>query len=648
MACSDRRGAKNDGAPTFLTRFARATAGNTLAMLAAFLIPLSALTGSAVDIGRLYLVKVRLQQACDAGALAGRKFMADSSATALDARAVTQARAFFANNFPSRIMGTPAYTTATIPFTPTKTTDNQVAGIARTQVPMTIMKMFGAPTRTITVTCEARYDIADTDVMFVLDTTGSMTCAPNETDGCTVSEVTYSRPDGTTGYSYTETPTSKIVGLRSAVLDFYDTVATNADPSTHIRYGIVPYTSTVNAGRAIPAQHMLSTAWQYQTRRAITDQNFEHGAYVATRDTYTDKTMAECNAYVSRTPALRPDPYVGTAYTYDANGFARWQLVDGWTPNSMGATRGTCVIRNQPVVPLWRFQRWTTDISGYVASLASGAGVQDPSKATPSLNRWQGCIEERQTTASTTFDIDDLPPDLDPDLIPTNDDERWKPMWPEQIYRRGDSASGDMSQQFLPPYDDSHAGTYANLGDADNLAGGWVSCGKPVQRLAQMTRQELNDYVHAADFRAIGGTYHDVGMIWGTRMIAPSGVFAADTAAWSGRSAPNRAIVFMTDGQMAPSGGIYGMYGIEEYDRRVAGGATASLTARHNARFLTECAAARARNITVYVIAFGQTLTPELNQCASPGQAYFAGDTATLRAAFRRIANQVAMLRVSK
>ncbi|MFN3434092.1 MAG: pilus assembly protein TadG-related protein, partial [Sphingomonas sp.] len=137
-----------------MARLARASGGNTLAMLAAFLIPMSALTGSAVDIGRLYLVKVRLQQACDAGALAGRKFMADSNSATLDATATTQARTFFANNFPSGIMGTPAYTAATVPFTPTKTTDKQVAGTATTQVPMTVMKMFGQPTRSITVTCE--------------------------------------------------------------------------------------------------------------------------------------------------------------------------------------------------------------------------------------------------------------------------------------------------------------------------------------------------------------------------------------------------------------------------------------------------------------------------------------------------------------
>jgi len=68
----------------------------------------------------------------------------------------------------------------------------------------------------------------------------------------------------------------------------------------------------------------------------------------------------------------------------------------------------------------------------------------------------------------------------------------------------------------------------------------------------------------------------------------------------------------------------------------------------HNARFLAECAAAKARNITVFVVGFGQSLTQQLTQCASPGKAYYASDNASLQTAFKTIANQVAMLRVSK
>jgi Flp pilus assembly protein TadG len=90
---------------TFFGRLARDARGNTLAMMAIALIPLSALAGSAVDMGRLYIVKTRLQQACDAGVLAGRKTMVSTDG-ALDTAAANQAKTFFANNFPSGLMGT--------------------------------------------------------------------------------------------------------------------------------------------------------------------------------------------------------------------------------------------------------------------------------------------------------------------------------------------------------------------------------------------------------------------------------------------------------------------------------------------------------------------------------------------------------------
>ena len=77
---------------TFLGRLRRNQSGNTLAMMAAYMLPLCALAGSAIDIARLYVVKVRLQQACDAGALAGRKFMTSSDSTTLDSVAASRAQ----------------------------------------------------------------------------------------------------------------------------------------------------------------------------------------------------------------------------------------------------------------------------------------------------------------------------------------------------------------------------------------------------------------------------------------------------------------------------------------------------------------------------------------------------------------------------
>ena len=59
----------------FMSALARDVRGNTLAIMAAALIPLAGLVGGGIDISRMYITKTRLQHACDAGALAGRKAM---------------------------------------------------------------------------------------------------------------------------------------------------------------------------------------------------------------------------------------------------------------------------------------------------------------------------------------------------------------------------------------------------------------------------------------------------------------------------------------------------------------------------------------------------------------------------------------------
>ena len=646
----DRQLTDTHGQPSFLSRFARAKGGNTLAMLAAFLIPMSALTGSAVDFGRMYLVKVRLQQACDAGALAGRKAMADSSSSTLDAAAAATAKTFFANNFPSGIMGTPAYTSATVPFTPTKTSDNQVAGTASVRVPTTVMKMFGMPARTMTVNCEARFDVADSDVMFVLDTTGSMACTP--ANSCTNQTSTYTRPDGTTGYYAVEADGSKISGLRSAVLSFYDTMTANADTSTHVRYGFVTYTSTVNAGFALPSSAIVDS-WTYQSRRIVGETNNGDD----TTSTSYNVSQRNCNNRATgRSPqnVNNPDGSVAT-YVFRADGTAEY-VTSSWSSYS----GGTCTVTTDPKMPVWQYQPVSYDVSQFKL----GNAVPDPSKVTGQTAKWQGCLEERNTTyGALSFDQSNLPPDLDPDAVATSDATRWRPMWPEVVYYRGSTSNpnaGNTARPYSPispfVYGDvsttttNATATWTSLAYSANLRAAYVSCGKPVRRLGVMTRSDVSDYVNAVDFKAQGGTYHDTGMIWGTRLLSPTGLFATDTAAWPGRQAPNRYIVFMTDGDMAPNPMIYGMYGLQAYDGRVASTGTDAngLIPYHNARFLAECTAAKARNITVFVIGFGQTLTPQLTQCASPGQAFYASDNASLDAAFRRIANQVALLRVSK
>ncbi|MCC2978624.1 TadE/TadG family type IV pilus assembly protein [Sphingomonas sp. IC4-52] len=634
MVMQGSKRVENNGAAHFLGRLRRDVRGNTLAMMAAFLIPLAAFTGSAVDVGRMYLVKIRLQQACDAGVLAGRKFMADSTSSTLDANAITQARAFFASNFPSGIMGTPAYTNTTnpYPFIPTKTADNQVAGTATTLVPMTIMTMFGAPTQPLTVTCEARFDIADTDIMFVLDTTGSMACLPTDTS-CSQPAQSYQRPDNSgIAFGWVEKSGSAISGLRTAVLNFYDTMAANIDTRTKVRYGFVTYTSTVNVGSVLPAGSLVSQA-NYQSRQLNGESVIN-----TVGPQYVQEGYNNCMARAGRSPSDG----------FSTNGLAT-RTYTNWAS-------GYCTIYRQNLKPNWRYSQTQRDVRAF----GRGEWVTDPTKVTGAMVKWQGCIEERSTNAgATSFDTDNLPPDLDPDLRPTTEDTRWVPLWPDVTYYRPGPYPVDYSGSGTNPYGDfalySQSGgtNYTNVspdagtGWSRNLDSGFHTCGKPVQLLKEMSRADVSNYVNATDFRAIGGTYHDVGMIWGLRLISPTGLFASYTAAHPGRQSPNRYIVFMTDGEMAPDDRVYGMYGIERLDDRISGG-SGDLKNYHNKRFVAVCSAAKERGITVFVVGFGQTLNNELTACASQGQAYYARDNAALTAAFQSIAKQVALLRISK
>lgn len=639
----------------FLARLRDDRGGNTLAMMAAFLFPVCGLAGSAVDMARLYVVKVRLQQACDAGVLAGRKFMTSSSNPTLDATATTQAKLFFANNFPSGWMGTPAFdsTKSPYPFIPTKTTDQQVAGTATTTVPMTVMKMFGSSDQTITVTCEARFDVADTDIIFVLDTTGSMACPPEMSNSNCSTYVgnnpaqAYTRPSsdpdavagygGTTAYGVPETTAatgSRIKALRQAVKDFYDTMAANIDPTTNIRYGFVTYTSTVNAGKAIYSkspQYLVGgnsgEKWKYQSRYVSAD-------YVKSAGTWTDvsKTKSDCET-LAATPTRTPS----TALTYNPSTSTATLVSYRWNTSN---SPNKCQTKTDTLGPRYTHTQVDWDVSAYVA----GNEVIDPSKVDGSTSRWDGCIEERATQAGVTT-FTSASKDLDPDLIPTTSDAttRWKPMWADTIYARNNanSTADDVSN--------GDASDAPNLSSTNYLKSGYVTCGKPVHRLSTMTKDQIAAYVDAPDFKPIGGTYHDTGMIWGVRMLSPNGIFASDTSAWPGRQAPKRIIVFLTDGNMAPNQIIYGLYGIEYYDRRVSGGNFSSLTDYHNARFVAECRKAQALGIDVWTVAIGMDTTTELTNCASsPSQALDTTTGTGLSDAFKQIAKQVAMLRISQ
>jgi hypothetical protein len=242
--------------------------------------------------------------------------------------------------------------------------------------------------------------------------------------------------------------------------------------------------------------------------------------------------------------------------------------------------------------------------------------------------RWNGCIEEPDTVntiaAGGSYAIPSGAYDLDINLIPTNDQTRWRPMWPEIIWaRNGNSNNGK------------------EVGSA--------ACPAEAKRLQAWTRTNLQTYLNGLN--PDGSTYHDIGMIWGARMISSGGIFA-DSPDTFGSMPVSRHIIFMTDGQMDTDNGIYAFQGIERDDRRVSGQSNPSesdLNGRHMQRFKMVCNAAKGLNVSIWVIAFGTTLTNEMRDCASnTNQASTIGNRDELIARFRQIGSQIGALRLTQ
>ena len=632
--------------------------------MCAAMVPMIGFAGSAIDMARLYVVKTRMQTACDSGVLAGRKMMdpATPPGTALTGTALTQANAYFNNNFVSSWGSSGWFKVGTQTFAPVTFTDSsgvtQVAGTASAQVPMSLMAFFGVPTKTISVTCQASFNTPDVDVMFVLDTTGSMACLPSDSPTANCGSVAArTLADGSLDYYSIEKSGSKLQAVRDAVKTFYETLAGNMSAGTNVRYGFVPYTSTVNAGSALYSVNpsFIASSWAYQSRAVTAD-------YTVSSTSTTNGTPTSSSTCIAITTSSTRSP--SPALTYSSDGTATAQQ------GSWGGNPSKCTVTTYTYGPQWQYKQRTLPTTAYVQTLStvSGGTIQDPTEVRTAATAWQGCVEELTSgnySSASSYNIDALPNDLNPDVVPSTSDQTtmWGPLWQSVEYGRNGLSYSNSDYGFYNGNTDTENGDNNTLPDSSNniqynnsnyanytmRSSGGSSCSAPAKRLTTWTESAVVNYMAA--LQAHGGTYHDTGMIWGLRMISPQGIFAADTAKWAGHADPKRVIVFLTDGAMSTSSYIYGMTGMESLDKRVRGSSTTDLDDYHNARFLAECSKAQEKNIQVYVVAVGQSLTPSLQSCvgsAHPERAITVNSSTDLSAAFKTIATAVAMLRVSQ
>lgn len=663
----------------FLRSLLHDRTANTLAISAAAIFPILAMVGGGVDASRYYMAASRLQAACDAGALAARRAMINDDF--LDEHR-TIAQNFFDQNYEDNMFGSKSRVRQF------DTNGNgRVDGVASAVLPTSIMSIFGFDELDLSVSCSADINISNSDIMFVLDVTGSMNCPETQIVNC----------PGNGNNNNTEVANSLIVGLREAVMGFYDTVEESTSANAQVRFGAVPYSSNVNVGFQIPRQFLADTH-SYQSRVARFRENIEvipgNGVEVGDEIVVSDQ-VERLPRLTSNFGSTNLDHYRfgnnrnnGTAVTNQAEfnrcnamsgithtvGNQRWEILsDTYVLNAFSngsqTNRAGCngrirktrtatpadVIEDQTIRTIvsdgYTYCRVTPGVANN-CSVTNPAGspagwetvdfrtlyddnqIQLPTgdNGVMETHTWGGCIEEADTVRGPTFSPRPADAfDLDINLVPANQAQQWKPSLERAVFRRFFNLFSETGAD-RDPVGDPTTGNYA--------------CPVQAFTLQDIGRAELQAYVDG--LRARGNTYHDIGMIWGARFISPNGMFRANN-----ETAPNgdgiaRHIVFMTDGLLVPSVVQYGTYGFEQLDRRVTdNGQNAQAAERHAARFQAACAAARRENITVWVVAFGIELSQNLLDCATEGRAFQAGNNAELQEQFRRIAQQIAALRLT-
>jgi len=530
----------------FLLRLRGDERGNVLVLCAAAMIPLIAIVGSALDLSQAYMTRQRLQNACDASALAARQYMKGSDFNS-DVKA--EADKFFNFNFPS---GTSNVSDLTFDIKQDPSKDSQLLGTASAKVPTTLMRLFGYHDLPIDVNCNATRDMGHNDIMLVLDVTGSMADAPSAGGA------------------------SKISRLREGAMGLYK--ALESDDGSITRYGIVPYSHTVNVARSLMNKDILS------------DQ------------AYVQYPTTTCTGSGSKKKCTTS--YVVSLKTVNINE-SSWNIGKGG-----GASGGNT-------------ENFRT----------SG----------------DGCIEERPSVGESfsltaPFKIDDTISRDDVDTRAGNAGNQ-----PELQFGRYDPAS------------------HTNSGSATakgvkfySIGGNWVQTGCPSEATTLQTYDDEDAFQTAIDnatARVTGGTYHDIGMLWGLRFISRTGFFSDDNPTERDGIPVNQHIVFMTDGKLdtdgaleSPYSPLYSAYGIQGYEQRVQGCSSghAGCNSAHIARFKAACALAKSMGITVWVIALDVTDTADIKDCATSADQFYTSDGSDLQSIFEKIGKGIGDLRLTK
>ena len=524
------------------------TKGNTLAICAAAIIPLTAIIGSALDLSVAYMARERLQNACDAGVLAGRQFMQGTTFTD-DVR--DEANKFFNFNFP---VGTAGTTGLAFDLDQDNANRSQLLGSANALVPTSLMRIFGYINIPIEVACDATRDMGHNDIALVLDVTGSM--AQNASGG----------------------GGAKIDRLRTGAIGIYR--ALDSGDGSVTRFAMVPYSHTVNVARSL------------MDRDILVEQTYVNGTW----------NYRIC----------------------DTNGYQIWNCQNTSSTGTRPATGVQTINGQSKYVYNLTFTQNGSKTVHISNSYWNNANGNYPGNRQGFRTSGDGCIEERPSVGT-----------------PTNLFQILTSVSRADVDTRAGNGGNQEYLQF-GRYD-----PYVQRGQTQE------GCPSEASRLAEYGSEDaFQDAVDAATARVTGGTYHDIGMLWGTRFISRTGFFAGnnfnqgDNVTEIDGVPVNMHIVFMTDGELDTGGTLYSAYGVDNYQQRL--GTSGTRNQRHIDRFHSVCNVAKSMGVTIWVIALDVGNTGDIDDCATSSEHFYTSDGSDLEEIFQRIGQGIGNLRLTR
>jgi len=232
-------------------RFGVARAGNVAMIYALALLPSLAAVGSAVDLTRAMVVKMRLGEALDAAGLAvgGTVGLSEAEMTA-------RAQKFFYANYPDDELGTVTSLNVAV------TGENLVTVSGSARIETAFMGLFGINYLDVSVNAEVTRESKGLEIALVLDNTGSM--ASN----------------------------GKIAALKTATNELIGILFGDQNTPSHLKMSLVPFSQTVK----VDTTEFLNNGYMDINGQASTAKlNFNNNMYAfAVWATMSNKSWGGC------------------------------------------------------------------------------------------------------------------------------------------------------------------------------------------------------------------------------------------------------------------------------------------------------------------------------------------------------------------